>query len=186
MDGLLGAIISSLFTFWVAIYAVRRTQHVDRASRHENQSLGAAERLTVVLLDTGRRLDQLSEHVAASRAARRAAYRGLAVDLRMATNLHAPVLTPKALAGLPSLIRPVLDAFVKAVEQREDAVMRDERLDENTEDNVYARDRSTAQLRDALATYLSEVTDALTVYRQGGNRELPAVPSFAASAVNAA
>jgi len=184
MDGLLGALISSLFTVAVAIYAIRLTQRVDRTARREDLSLAAAKDLTVVLQDIGRRLDHLSDHtVPASRTTRSAAYRALATDLRMATNLHAPVLSPPSLAELPVTMRSVLDAFVKAVQRREEAVMREERLTDRTEDDEYAVDRRATQLRDQLTDYLNAVTDALTVYRQGGVSELPPEPPFAASRV---
>lgn len=184
LDGLLGALFSSLITVAVAIYAIRRTQQVDRTARREDLSLAAAERLTVVLLDAGRRLDQLSDPATpASRAARSAAYRGLATDLRMATNLHAPVLSPPSLKALPATMRTVLDAFMDAVQRREETVMREERLDDRAEDAEYALDRAATQLREQATDYLNGVTDTLTVYRQGGLSQLPPVPAFAAGRV---
>jgi hypothetical protein len=178
LDGLLGALFSSLITVAVAIYAIRLTQQVDRHARREDLSLNAAERLTAVLLDAGMRLGQLSETTPSSRSSRNAAYRSLANDLRMATNLHAPVLTSDPLAALPDTMLPVLDSFIKTVQRREDAVMRDERLDDRVEDDEYARDRTAIQLRMLMSEYLTKVTDALTAYRRGKEGELPPAPVF--------
>jgi hypothetical protein len=179
LDGLLGALLSSLITIVVAIYVIQRSQQVDRTAKREDLSLAAAERLTLVMLEAGRRLDQLSDQsLLGSRISRTAAYQALASDLRMATNLHAPVLSPVALAGLPQTMHTVLDAFVAAITRRELTVMQEEGLKDRAEDDDYALDRAGAQLRQQLSAYLNGVTDALTVYRQGRAGGLPSAPAF--------
>jgi hypothetical protein len=184
LDGLLGALISALISVGAAVYAVRRTQQGGERSRREDLSLTAAKDLTAALLDAGRRLEQLSDQDApGSRSTRSAAYRALSSDLRMATNLHAPILSPPLLADLPSTIHQVLGSFVDAVQKREDTLMREERIGEQAADVEYARDTAAGRLRAELADYLAAVTYALTAYRRGGEPTLPEPPAFRSSRV---
>src|SRR4051794_185840 len=134
-DGFIGAFLGSIVSVMVALYAIRRSQRIDRENRREDLSLAAAERLTQALLDALRRLNQLADHtVSRSRAARAETLSAIMSELQTAVDLHAPVLSPPAFAQLPDRAKQVLDALGEAIAQRERSVMQQERLSESDED----------------------------------------------------
>jgi hypothetical protein len=178
-DGFIGAFLGSIVSVLVALYAIGRSQRVDRENRREDLSLAAAERLTKALLDALQRLNQLAEHsVSRSRASRAETMSAIVSELQIAVDLHAPVLSPRPFEELPDRTREVLDALGRAIERRERAVMQQERLSESDEDRAYALDRQTVELRQKLVTFLLDVTEALTAYRRGNPVKPDAVPAL--------
>jgi deoxyribodipyrimidine photolyase len=178
-DGMLGALVSSLITVAVAVYAVRKTQQVDLATRREEFSLRSAETLTAALLRAGQRLAALGDEDAkVSCAARAAAVRTLADDVMLAADLHAPMLTPPTLAELPENVRRALTGFVDALLTRERDVMRRERFDPDDPTPEYARDPGSRQISRELAAFLQGAVGALTDYRRGDEVRLPALPRY--------
>jgi hypothetical protein len=176
-DGIIGAFLGSTVSVMVALYAIRRSQRVDRENRREDLSLAAAERLTKALLDALRRLNQLADHtVSRSRAARAETMSAIVSELQTAVELHAPVLSPPPFAQLPDRSKQVLDGLGKAIEDRERVVMQQERLSESDEDRAYAVDRHAVELRQKLIAFLLDVTEALTAYRRGNPVRPGAVP----------
>ena len=167
-DGFIGAFLGSSVSVIVALYAIRRSQRIERENRREDLSLAAAERLTMALLDAVRRLNQLADHnVSRSRAARAETMSAIVSELQTAVELHAPVLSPPAFASLPDLTTQVLGTAVEAIEARERTVLQQERLSESDEDRAYAVDRNATELRQILIGFLRDVTRALTAYRRG-------------------
>jgi hypothetical protein len=184
-DGFIGAFVGSIVSVLVALYAVRRSQRVDRENRREDLSLAAAERLTAALLDALRRLNQLADHtVARSRASRAETMSAIVSELQTAVELHAPVLSPPGFAQLPDRAKDALDVLGRAIEAREKAVMQQERLSESDEDRAYAVDRQAVELRQKLIAFLRDLTEVLTTYRRGGPvrpEAVPATPSLPAT-----
>jgi hypothetical protein len=178
-DGFIGAFLGSIVSVLVALYAVRRSQRVDRESRREDLSLAAAERLTEALLDALRRLNQLADHtVSRSRASRAETMSAIVSELQTAVDLHAPVLSPPVFAQLPDRAHEALDVLSRAIEARERAVMQQERLSESDEDRAYAVDRQAVELRQKLIAFLRDLTEALTAYRRGSPVRPEAVPTM--------
>jgi hypothetical protein len=178
-DGFIGAFLGSSVSVIVALYAIRRSQRIERENRREDLSLAAAERLTMALLDAVRRLNQLAAHdVSRSRASRAETMSAIMSELQTAVELHAPVLSPPAFASLPALTTKALDKASEAIEARERAVMQQERLSESDEDRAYAVDRNAAELRQILVGFLRDVNKALTAYRQGLTVTEKAVPAM--------
>jgi hypothetical protein len=167
-DGFIGAFLGSIVSVLVALYAIRRSQRIDRENRREDRSLAAAERLTEALLDALRRLNQLADHtVSRSRSSRAETMSAIATELQTAVDLHAPVLSSPAFAQLPDRAREVLEVAERSIERRERAVMQHERLSESDEDRAYAVDRQAVQFRQELVAFLRSITEALTAYRRG-------------------
>jgi hypothetical protein len=178
-DGFIGAFLGSIVSVSVALYAIRRSQRIDRENRREDLSLAAAERLTKALLDALRRLNQLADHtVSRSRASRAETMSAIVSELQTAVELHAPVLSPPPFAPLPDRTKQVLDVLGRAIDDRERSVMQQERLSESDEDRAYVVDRQTVELRQSLIAFLLEVTEALTAYRRGKPVEPDAVPAM--------
>jgi hypothetical protein len=179
-DGFIGAFLGSILSVVVALYAIRRSQRTDREIRREDLSFAAAERLTEALLQALRRLNQLSDHtVPRTRASRAEAMSAIVSELQTAVDLHAPVLLPAAFAELPERARAALDKFGHAIEDRERAVMQQERLSDRDEDRAYAVDRQATDLRKVLIGFLRETIEALTAYRRSQPGEaLPPVPEL--------
>jgi hypothetical protein len=178
-DGFIGAFLGSSVSVIVALYAIRRSQRIERENRREDLSLAAAERLTMALLEAVRRLNQLAAHdVSRSRASRAETMSAIMSELQTAVELHAPVLSPPAFASLPDITTKVLDEAADAIEARERAVMQQERLSESDEDRAYAVDRNATELRQILIVFLRDVTKALTAYRRGRPVSEEAVPTM--------